>query len=49
MTILVTPEWKASWQRLVAELSGGARRLFMASLIKAMGRGAAAVAERELG
>ena len=49
MTILFTPKLKAACQRLVAELSGGARRLFMASLVHVMGRGGAAVAERELG
>ena len=49
MTIPITSDLKATWRRLLKDLSGGARRIFMASVIKATGRGAAAVAERELG
>ena len=38
MDILITPELKATWQHLFEQLTGAARRLFMASVIKAAGR-----------
>ena len=49
MDILITPELKATWQHLLEQLTGAGRRIFMASVIKAAGRGAAALAECELG
>ena len=49
MDIPITSDLQATWQQLLKQLSGGARRLFMASVIKAAGRGAAAFAEREMG
>ena len=49
MELTFTSELKETWSALLAELKGGARRLFMASIVKSMGRGAAALAERELG
>jgi hypothetical protein len=49
MEISFTSELKETWKALLAQLKGGSRRIFMATIIKSAGRGAAALAERELG
>lgn len=49
MEITFTSELKKTWQELLTQLKGGSRRIFMATIIKSAGRGAAALAERELG
>lgn len=49
MQIPITAELKATWQGLLDQLNGAARRLFMASIIKAAGKGAASMVEREMG
>lgn len=49
MEISFTSELKKTWQELLTRLKGGSRRILMASIVKSGGRGAAALAERELG
>ena len=49
MQIPITPELKTTWQSLLDQLGGAARRLFMASIVKAGGKGAASMVEREMG
>lgn len=49
MEITITPEIREIWQQTLDQLSGQARRLFMASVVTGMGRGGAARAKRELG
>ena len=49
MDIKITTELKARWNQIVASLPGGARRLFMASVVAGAPRGAASLLERELG
>lgn len=49
MEINITPKTREIWKQTLDQLSGQARRLFMASVVTAMGRGGAAFAKRELG
>ena len=48
MEINITPTTRQIWQQTLDQLSGQARRLFMASVVMGMGRGGAAWAKREL-
>lgn len=45
----MTPELKRVWEQTLAQLSGPARRLFMASVVKGLGRGGAWQAHVALG
>lgn len=47
--IPITSELKATWQDILDQLGGASRRLFMASVTKAVGKGAASMVEREMG
>jgi hypothetical protein len=49
MNLTFTPELKAIWEEALSQMKAGARRLFMASIVKAAGRGGAALLGRELG
>ena len=49
MQFSITPEIKRIWQETLDQLGGQARRLFMASVVKGMGRGGTAAVKRELG
>ena len=49
MEINISPTTRQIWQQTLDQLSGQARRLFMASVVMDMGRGGAAWAKRELG
>lgn len=49
MELNITPELKAVWERTLAQLSGAARRMFMASVVKGLGRGGARQVEIALG
>jgi hypothetical protein len=49
MELNVTPELKAVWEQTLAQLRGAARRVFMASVVKGLGRGGARHAEIALG
>ena len=49
MSITFASESKRAWRELLTLLKGAARRIFMASIVKSVGRGGAALAERELG
>jgi Rhodopirellula transposase DDE domain len=49
MGISFVSESKKAWQELLGKLKNGARRIFMASIVKSAGRGGAVLAERELG
>lgn len=49
MTINITQETRQVWKDALDKLSGPDRRLFMASVVKGMGRGGVAWARRELG
>src|ERR1017187_3145538 len=49
MELRITPELKRVWARTLAQLSGASRRVFMASVVKALGRGGARQAEITLG
>jgi hypothetical protein len=49
MEINITPATRQIWQQTLDQLSGQARRLFMASVVTGMGRGGAAWTKRELG
>lgn len=49
MEINITPETRQVWQNTLNQISGADRRLFMASVVKGMGRGGVAWAKRELG
>lgn len=49
MELEITPELKQTWKQTLAQLNGAARRLFMASVVKALGRGGASWAQRALG
>lgn len=49
MELTITPELKRVWAKTLAQLSGAARRVFMASVIKGLGRGGARQAQIALG
>jgi hypothetical protein len=49
MELHITVELKTIWQQTLAQLSGAARRLFMASVVKGLGRGGARQAQIQLG
>lgn len=49
MKLNIAPESRKIWQKTLALITGQARRLFMASVVKDLGRGGAAWAQRELG
>src|ERR1700691_5221429 len=49
MELEITPELKSVWEQTLAQLSGASRRVFMASVVKALGRGGAHQAEMSLG
>ena len=49
MELIITPELKDVWAQTLAQLSGAGRRVFMASVVKGMGRGGARQAQIELG
>ena len=49
MDIKITSELRASWAQVFQSLPGRARRLFMASIVAGVDRGAASLLERELG
>jgi hypothetical protein len=48
MDLRITPEFKRVLQQTLSQLSGASRRVFMASVVKAMGRGGARQAEISL-
>jgi hypothetical protein len=45
----ITPELKHVWEQTLVQLSGAAKRLFMASVVKGLGRGGARQAQIALG
>src|ERR1035438_2952793 len=45
MELKITPELKRVWEQTLAQLSGAGRRVFMASVIKGLGRGGARQAQ----
>src|SRR5512137_271168 len=49
MELKVTAELSAVWKQTLAQLSGAARRMFMASVVKGLGRGGARQAQIQLG
>src|ERR1035437_6815445 len=49
MELKVTAELKTVWKHTLAQLSGAARRMFMASVVKGLGRGGARQAQIQLG
>lgn len=49
MNLTFTPELKATLTKTLSQMKAGARRLFMASVVKSAGRGGAALLGRELG
>lgn len=49
MELKITPELKRVWEQTLAQLNGASRRVFMASVVKALGRGGARQAEITLG
>ena len=49
MQLIITTELKDVWAQTLAQLSGAGRRVFIASVIKGMGRGGARQAQIELG
>jgi hypothetical protein len=49
MKINITQKIRRVWQETLKKLKGSDRRVFMASVVKSMGRGGAAWAKRELG
>jgi hypothetical protein len=49
MELQITDELKTVWKQTLAQLSGAARRLFMASVVKGLGRGGARQAQIQLG
>jgi hypothetical protein len=49
MELKITPELKHVWEQTLAQLSGASRRVFMASVVKGLGRGGARQAEMALG
>ena len=49
MDLKVTAELRTVWKQTLAQLSGAARRMFMASVVKGLGRGGARQAQIQLG
>jgi hypothetical protein len=49
MELKITAELRAVWKQSLAQLSGAARRMFMASVVKGLGRGGALQAQVQLG
>src|ERR1017187_8491103 len=49
MELKITPELKRVWEQTLAQLNGASRRVFMASVVKALGRGGARQVEITLG
>ena len=49
MDLKITPELKRVWEQTLAQLDGAGRRIFMASVIKGLGRGGARQAQIALG
>ena len=49
MELKITADLKTVWQQTLAQLSGAARRMFMASVVKGLGRGGARQAQIQLG
>jgi hypothetical protein len=49
MELKITPEMKRVWAETLVQLSGAARRVFMASVVKGLGRGGASHAQSALG
>src|SRR5258705_13007967 len=49
MELKITSEWKRVWEQTLAQLSGAARRVFMASVVKGLGRGGARQIQIALG
>jgi hypothetical protein len=49
MELKITPELKRVWAQTLAQLSGGGRRVFMASVVRGLGRGGARQAQIGLG
>ena len=49
MELNITPELKRVWAETLAQLRGASRRVFMASVIKGLGRGGARQAQIALG
>lgn len=49
MTLNITDEMLQAWSQILEKLSGSDRRLFMASVVKAQGRGGALFAQQKLG
>ena len=49
MELQVTAELRTVWKQTLAQLSGTARRMFMASVVKGLGRGGARQAQIQLG
>ena len=49
MELKVTAELRMVWKQTLAQLSGAARRMFMASVVKGLGRGGARQAQLQLG
>src|ERR1700737_5133000 len=48
MELRITPELKRVWEQTLTQLSGPSRRVFMASVVKGLGRGGARQAEMAL-
>jgi Rhodopirellula transposase DDE domain len=49
MDLKITSESKEIWRQTLSQLTGQARRIFMASVVKGLGRGGVAWTKRELG
>src|SRR5258706_14459009 len=49
MELKITSELKRVWEQTLTQLSGAGRRVFMASVIKGLGRGGASQAQIALG
>jgi hypothetical protein len=49
MDLNINQETKTIWKQTLSQLTGQARRIFMASVVKGLGRGGAAWAKRNLG
>jgi hypothetical protein len=49
MELRITPELKRVWEQTLGQLTGASRRVFMASVVKGLGRGGARQAEIALG
>jgi hypothetical protein len=49
MELRITPELKRVWKQTLGQLTGASRRVFMASVVRGLGRGGARQAEMALG